>query len=256
MIVFDLVVQESLNEDYMIEDRKIREEVCEANLELVRKGLVFHTWGNVSGIDKEKGIVWIKPSGIPYEKLTPDKIVPVSLTTGKIVSGSLRPSSDTPTHLVLYKSWPELGGIVHTHSLYATAWAQARLELPCYGTTHADDFYGCIPCTRALTEQEVTTNYEENTGKVIIETFRACRIDPLQCGAVLVAAHGPFTWGRNPIEAVHKAIVLEYVAKMAYVMLQINPKALPLEKYILEKHFSRKHGPNAYYGQKENKKEE
>ena len=233
----------------MMKGKELQELVCAANLELARSGLVFSTWGNVSGIDRADGVMWIKPSGVPYDQLTPEKIVPVSLETGEPLQKDWRPSSDTPTHLELYRNWPQIGGIVHTHSLYATAWAQAGMSIPCLGTTHADDFFGAIPCTRRLNPQEVDQNYEQNTGKVIVETFSDLKLDPLQRPGILVNGHGPFSWGKDPHEAVHKAIVLEYIAKMAFLTLQINKETSPLEEYLLQKHFLRKHGPDAYYGQ-------
>lgn len=233
----------------MRKGKDLRESVCAANLELARSGLVLYTWGNVSGIDRTEGIVWIKPSGVPYDQLTPEKIVPVSLESGEALERNWRPSSDTPTHLELYRNWPQIGGVVHTHSLYATAWAQAGTSIPCLGTTHADDFFGPIPCTRRFHQHEVEQDYEKNTGKLIVETFSTSETDPLQCPGVLVNGHGPFTWGKNPQEAVYKAVILEYTAKIAFLTLQIQPNAPSLQKYLLEKHFFRKHGANAYYGQ-------
>lgn len=235
----------------MIAVKDIREIVCEANKKLVTSGLVFETWGNVSGVDRARGVMYIKPSGVPYECLTPGHIVGVSLATGEVVEGSLRPSSDTPTHLKLYRLWPEIGGVVHTHSVYATAWAQARRAIPCLGTTHADDFKGVIPCTDQLTETQVNIDYEEHVGQLIVETFRRMGLRPLECPGVLVAGHGPFTWGRNADEAVHNAIVLEYVARLA-TLTQIIAAGEPqlLEEYVARKHFLRKHGPQAYYGQR------
>jgi len=225
---------------------KLREEVFEANLELQRRGLVVYTWGNVSGIDREQGLVVIKPSGVPYETLTPQQLVIVNLD-GEIVEGDLRPSSDLPTHLELYRNFPNIGGVTHTHSTYATAWAQTMFELPCFGTTHADHFYGAVPCTRPLTNAEVENNYELNTGKVIVETF--ADIDPDAVPAVLVAQHGPFTWGKNAADSVKNSVVLEEVAKMAVFAVSVNPEMRSVPQYLLDKHYLRKHGKNAYYGQ-------
>lgn len=229
---------------------ELKKTVCEANLELPRLGLVIYTWGNVSGIDREKGLVVIKPSGVEYEELTPDKMVVVDLYTGKTVEGSLNPSSDTKTHLELYKAFPETGGIVHTHSTHAVAWAQAGKDIPCYGTTHADYFYGPVPCTRLLTREELEEDYEKSTGTVIIETFRERNIDPVAVPAVICHSHGPFTWGKDPAQAVYHAGVLEEVAKMAILTRQVDEKASPAPQRILDKHYFRKHGANAYYGQK------
>jgi L-ribulose-5-phosphate 4-epimerase len=227
---------------------QLRQEVCRANLDLVREGLVIQTWGNVSGIDREHGLVVIKPSGVPYDGMSPDHMVVVSLETGRVVEGGLRPSSDTPTHLVLYRSFPKIGGVVHTHSLYATAWAQARRKLPSYGTTQADYWYGDVPCTRLLRPNEIKDDYEANTGRVIVETFR--KLDPMQHPAVLVASHGPFTWGQDARDAVHNAVVLEFVARLASETLRVNSDSRPMQSALLDKHFLRKHGPGAYYGQK------
>ncbi len=228
---------------------QLRKEVCKANLDLVAEGLVIQTWGNVSGIDRERGLVVIKPSGVPYDGMKPKHQVVVSLETGEVVEGKLKPSSDTPTHLVLYRAFPEIGGVVHTHSLYATAWAQARKGIPSYGTTQADYWYGDVPCTRLLTPKEIKTDYEANTGHVIVETFKKLKFDPLQHPAVLVASHGPFTWGRDAHDAVHNAVVLEFIARLASETLRINPKTRPMQSALLGKHFLRKHGPSAYYGQ-------
>ncbi|NLW55267.1 MAG: L-ribulose-5-phosphate 4-epimerase [Firmicutes bacterium] len=225
---------------------RLKEQVLEANLELYHRGLVIYTWGNASGIDREQGLVVIKPSGVPYEKLTVDSMVVLTLD-GEIVEGELRPSSDAPTHLGLYRGFPEIGGVVHTHSPHATIWAQANREIPCLGTTHADYFYGAIPCVRVLTKNEVATEYEKNTAQVIVEYFR--NLNYLHLPGVLVAGHAPFTWGRDVNEAVHNSVVLEEIAKMAFASLQLNPKLRPLPKYLLDKHFLRKHGPKAYYGQ-------
>jgi L-ribulose-5-phosphate 4-epimerase len=227
---------------------QLKTDVCQANLDLVAEGLVIQTWGNVSGIDRERGLVVIKPSGVPYDGMKPRHMVVVSLETGKVVEGTLKPSSDTPTHLVLYRAFPKIGGVVHTHSLYATAWAQAREGIPSYGTTQADYWYGEVPCTRLLTPREIKADYEANTGHVIVERFR--KLDPLRHPAVLVASHGPFTWGKDAHAAVHNAVVLEFVARLASETLRINPKAKPMQSVLLDKHFLRKHGPGAYYGQR------
>lgn len=226
---------------------KLKEVVYEANMELPRRGLITYTWGNVSGIDRESGLIVIKPSGVSYDRLTAEDMVIVDLS-GNIVEGKLRPSSDTPTHIELYKAFPALGGIVHTHSTYATAWAQAGKGIPCFGTTHADYFYGEIPCTRALTESEIETEYEKNTGLVIAETFE--KRDPIAMPGVLCKNHGPFTWGKDADEAVHNAVVLEEVARMAMLTCQINGQAAPAPQELQNKHYQRKHGKNAYYGQK------
>lgn len=228
---------------------ELKKKVYEANMDLVRHGLVIFTWGNVSGIDRERGLVVIKPSGVDYDTMTPDDMVVVDLHTGEVVEGSLRPSSDTPTHLVLYRAWPEIGGVVHTHSTYATAWAQAGIDLPNIGTTHADYFHNAIPCTTDMTEAEVKGQYELETGNVIVNRFRLGAIKPVHTPGVLVKNHGPFSWGKNPHEAVHNAVVMEQVAKMAFVAYSVNPR-LTMNPLLVEKHFSRKHGPNAYYGQK------
>lgn len=227
----------------------LKKKVYEANMNLVRHGLVIFTWGNVSGIDRERGLVVIKPSGVDYDTMTPDDMVVVDLHTGEVVEGSLRPSSDTPTHLVLYRAWPEIGGVVHTHSTYATAWAQAGIDLPNIGTTHADYFHNAIPCTADMTEAEVKGQYELETGNVIVNRFRLGAINPVHTPGVLVKNHGPFSWGKDPHEAVHNAVVMEQVAKMAFVAYSVNPR-LTMNPLLVEKHFSRKHGPNAYYGQK------
>ena len=228
----------------------LKQQVYEANMELPRRGLVTYTWGNVSGIDRAGGFVVIKPSGVAYEELTSDKMVVVDLQTGTIVEGSLNPSSDTKTHLELYKAFPALGGIVHTHSHFAVAWAQAGQDIPCYGTTHADYFYGPIPCARHLTAAELEEDYEKNTGKVIVETFQNRNIDPVAVPAVICHSHGPFTWGRDAAQAVYHAVVLEEVAKMALFTRQIDPAAAPAPQSMQDKHYLRKHGPNAYYGQR------
>ena len=228
----------------------LKQQVYEANMELPRRGLVTYTWGNVSGIDRASGLVVIKPSGVEYEELTIDKMVVVDLQTGTIVEGSLNPSSDTKTHLELYKAFPALGGIVHTHSPFAVAWAQAGRDIPCYGTTHADYFYGSVPCARHLTAAELEEDYEKNTGKVIIETFQNRNIDPVAVPAVICHSHGPFTWGKDAAQAVYHAVVLEEVAKMALFTRQIDPAAAPAPQSMQGKHYLRKHGPNAYYGQR------
>ena len=230
----------------MLED--LKKQVCQANLDLVKEGLVIQTWGNASGIDREHDLVVIKPSGVPYAGMMPDHMVVVSLETGKVVDGYLIPSSDTPTHLALYHAFKNIGGIVHTHSLYATAWAQAGKGIPAYGTTQADYWYGEVPCTRLLTPKEIKDAYETNTGRVIVDTF--LKLDPMQHPAVLVASHGPFTWGRDVKEAVHNASVLEFIARLASETLRLNPKTKPMPSALLDKHFLRKHGPKAYYGQK------
>ena len=226
--------------------KTLREEVLDANLELVRRGLVLYTFGNVSGIDRHEGLVAIKPSGVPYEELTPAEIV-ISDLEGTIVEGNLRPSSDLPTHLELYKSFPKIGGVAHTHSEYATAWAQAETPIPCFGTTHADYFHGPVPVTEPLTATEVAGAYELETGKVICRTFS--KVDPEAIPAVLVAGHAPFCWGPTAAAAAHNAVILEYVAKMACHTLSINAESRPLTRALHDKHFLRKHGHNAYYGQ-------
>ncbi len=224
-------------------------EVLEANLELPKAGLVVDTWGNVSAIDRAKGIVVIKPSGVPYEGMKEEHMVVLDLD-GKVLSGRLNPSSDTATHLEIYRSFLHAGGIVHTHSRWATSWAQACRGIPAYGTTHADYFYGEIPCTRKLTKEEIESLYEYNTGKVIVETFFTRKIDPDAVPGVVVAGHGPFCWGRNAADAVHNAIVMEECAMMAIQSQQINPAVQPIEQDLLDRHYLRKHGKNAYYGQK------
>jgi L-ribulose-5-phosphate 4-epimerase len=227
---------------------KLKAQVCKANLDLVVKGLVIETWGNASGVDRERGLMVIKPSGVPYDGMKPKHMVVVSLKTGKVVEGNLKPSSDTETHLVLYRAFPKIGGVVHTHSLFATAWAQAQRGLPAYGTTQADYWHGDVPCTRLLTPAEIKSDYEANTGKIIVETFK--KLDPMQHPAVLVASHGPFTWGKNVADAVHNAGVLEFIAQLASETLRINPKLKPMQSVLLDKHFLRKHGSKATYGQK------
>jgi len=227
----------------------LKQAVYEANMELPKRGLITYTWGNVSGIDRETGLVVIKPSGVSYDDLTPDKLVVLDLN-GNIVEGNLNPSSDTKTHLELYRAYPQIGGIVHTHSPHAVGWAQAGKDIPAFGTTHADYFYGPVPCARELTPEEVEEDYERNTGKVIIETFDGRGIDPVHVPAVICRSHGPFAWGKNPAQAVYHAVVLEEVAKMALCTVQIAPESKPAAQHIQDKHFMRKHGPNAYYGQK------
>jgi L-ribulose-5-phosphate 4-epimerase len=229
---------------------RLKKEVCQANLGLVKEGLVTQTWGNVSGIDRGKGLVVIKPSGVSYSKIAPKHMVVVGLDSGKVVEGELNPSSDTPTHLVLYRAFAGIGGVVHTHSLFATAWAQAKRGIPSYGTTQADYWYGDVPCTRSLTPNEIKTDYEANTGHVIVETFRELKLDPAQHPAVLVASHGPFTWGKDAQAAVHNAVVLDFVARLATETLRVNPRLKPMQAALLDKHFLRKHGPGAYYGQR------
>lgn len=224
---------------------ELKRAVYLANMQLVYHDLVIFTWGNVSGIDREKGLLVIKPSGVEYDAMTADDMVVTDLE-GRVVEGNLKPSSDTPTHIELYKAFPAIGGIVHTHSPWATAWAQAGRPIPALGTTHADYFYGDVPCTRPLTKEEVESAYEVETGKVIVETFR--NLDPLAVPGVIVANHAPFTWGGNPAKAVHNARVLEEVAKMAFHTLQLNPQA-SLDSFLLDKHYMRKHGKDAYYGQ-------
>lgn len=229
---------------------QLKAEVLEANLSLPKYRLVTFTWGNVSGIDRETGYVVIKPSGVEYDEMTAEDLVVVDLD-GTVVEGDLRPSSDTPTHLALYRAFPDIGGIVHTHSPWATSWAQAGLPLPALGTTHADYFYGEIPCTRELTEREVETNYELETGRVIVETYQKNGLDPTAMPGVLVKNHAPFCWGEDAQQAVHHAVVLEEAAKMAFITYQLNPDVRPISQCLLDKHYLRKHGANAYYGQKE-----
>jgi len=228
----------------------LKAQVCRANLDLVAKGLVIETWGNASGIDRKRGLVVIKPSGVAYDGMKPRHMVVVSLADGKVIAGGLKPSSDTPTHLALYRAFPNIGGVVHTHSLFATAWAQACRTLPGYGTTQADYWYGDVPCTRKLKPAEIKKDYEANTGKVIVGTFKKMKFDPAQHPAVLVASHGPFVWGKDAADAVHNAGVLEFIAQLASETLKINPKLKPMQSVLLDKHFLRKHGPGAYYGQK------
>lgn len=227
---------------------KLKQAVYEANMELPKRQLVTFTWGNVSGRDDKTGYFVIKPSGVDYEQMKPDDMVVLDLD-GRIIEGSLRPSSDTPTHIELYKKYPQIGGIVHTHSPWATSWAQAGREIPCYGTTHADYFYGSIPCARSLTKEEIESEYEKNTGLVIIEAFEMHKKDVLAVPGVLCTNHGPFTWGKDAAEAVHNAVVLEEVAKMAFRCEMLNHSIAPAPQMLLDKHYFRKHGKDAYYGQ-------
>jgi len=226
--------------------KTLREEVLEANLELVRRGLVLYTFGNASGIERIQGLVVIKPSGVPYEELTASHMV-ISDLDGTIVDGNLRPSSDLATHLELYKHFPDIGGVAHTHSEYATAWAQAEMPIPCFGTTHADSFHGPVPVTERLSESEIAGDYELETGAAICRTF--AKLDPNAIPSVLVAGHAPFCWGPSAAAAAHNAVILEYVARMAYHTLSINAESRPLGRELHDKHFLRKHGRNAYYGQ-------
>jgi len=226
--------------------KRLKTQVRESNLELPKQGLVKFTWGNVSGIDREQGLVVIKPSGVPYAELTVEDMVVVDLT-GTIVEGKLHPSSDTPTHLVLYQAFDQIGGIVHTHSPWATIWAQAGRSIPALGTTHADYFYGAVPCTRAMSAVEIQADYEHETGTVIVETF--ADLDPSAVPSVLVNSHAPFCWGKDASQAVYHAVVLEEVAKMAYYSLQLKPSLGAMDDHLLAKHYLRKHGTNAYYGQ-------
>ncbi len=229
---------------------KLKEIVCKANIELHSLGLAPFTWGNVSQVDRENGVFAIKPSGVPYSELTPEKIVVVSLADGSVVEGEYNPSSDTPTHYVLYKEFADISGVVHTHSVNASAFAQAGRDIPAYGTTHADFSYTSVPCTRALTEEEVKTEYELNTGKVIVEHFRNEKLDVKSTPAVLVRSHAPFAFGKNASDAVHNAAVLEIVAEMALKTEIINNRVNDIDKYLADKHYFRKHGKDAYYGQK------
>lgn len=227
---------------------KLIKETLQANLDLPKHQLVVFTWGNVSAIDRERGLMIIKPSGVPYDQLEERHMVIVDLD-GKVIGGTYKPSSDTATHLELYRCFPTLGGIVHTHSRWATAWAQANLDLPAFGTTHADYFYGDVPCTRLLTPAEIETDYELNTGRVIIETFEKRSLDPAAVPAVLVAGHGPFAWGTSATDAVHNAVVLEECAMMSLHTRMLNPARPSIDQVLLDKHYLRKHGKNAYYGQ-------
>ena len=227
---------------------QLKQEVWSANMQLPELGLVLFTWGNVSGIDREKGLVVIKPSGVEYAEMKPEDMVVVDLISGDVVEGKMRPSSDTPTHLELYRNFVEIGGVVHTHSRWATVWAQTKRSIPAFGTTHADYFYGDVPCTRLLTAKEISGDYELETGRVIVETFAGR--DPVECPAVLVASHGPFTWGKNAAEAVYHAAVLEEAAALAYLTDSVKePQVTHMQQALLDKHFLRKHGKNAYYGQ-------
>ena len=228
---------------------ELKKKVCNANLELVRRGVVLYTWGNVSEIDRESGLVVIKPSGVDYDGMSPEDMVVVRLSDGEVVEGKYKPSSDTPTHLVLYRAFEDIGGVVHTHSTTAVAFAQSGRDIPALGTTHADYFYGDIPCTRALTKEEVESAYEENTGNVIVETITERGYDPMAIPAILTKNHGPFTWGKDADAAVYHSVVLEKAAEMALKTLVLNPNA-SIDQYVLDKHYMRKHGPNAYYGQK------
>lgn len=229
--------------------QQMKERVFKANLQLPNEGLIKLTWGNVSEINRDLGIIVIKPSGVSYDTMKVNDMVVTDLQGNLIESDSLRPSSDLPTHVVLYRDFPAIGAIVHTHSVHAVQWAQAKRAIPAYGTTHADTFYGNVPCTRDLTEEEITKRYEEATGEVIVETFREKALDPLACPAVLVSGHGPFTWGENVTKAVQNSIVLDEVAKMATVTEQLSPQITRIDQFLLDKHYYRKHGENAYYGQ-------
>ncbi|HET7841324.1 MAG TPA: L-ribulose-5-phosphate 4-epimerase [Terriglobia bacterium] len=230
--------------------QSLREQVLEANLELVRRGLVLYTFGNASGIDRAQGLVAIKPSGVDYDRMKPADLVITDLT-GKVVEGELRPSSDLPTHIVLYNAFPQIGGVAHTHSEYATSWAQARTPIPCFGTTHADSFHGPVRVTAPMDKDAIESAYEENTGHAIVKAFAGA--DPTAIPAVLVANHGPFAWGPDAAAAAHNAVILEAVARMAYFTLGINPDATPVARALHDKHFLRKHGKNAYYGQPRSK---
>lgn len=226
--------------------KKLKESVFLANLELVKEGLVIHTWGNVSGRDKKSGLIVIKPSGVSYKSMKPEDMVVLD-PNGKVVEGSYKPSTDAPTHLLLYKAFNKIGGVVHTHSTYATSWAQAGKSIPAFGTTHADHFYGQVPCSRKLTDEEVNNNYEVNTGEVIIETFKGK--DPMIVPSVLINCHGPFCWGIDPANAVYNAVALEEIARIAFYTVLLGQKE-PVDQFLLDKHFLRKHGDKAYYGQK------
>ena len=227
---------------------ELKKQVCQANLKLHAEGLVVHTWGNVSGVDASRKHVVIKPSGVGYDQMTCEKMVVVSLDDGEVAEGDLVPSSDTPTHLELYRAFEDIGGVAHTHSFHATAWAQAGREIPPLGTTHADQFCGPVPCTRMMSQEEIATEYEANTGRVVVE--RLANFDPMQVFAVLVVGHGPFTWGASVDEAVHNSVMLEYVAHLAAETLRIEPYPKPLRQDLLARHFFRKHGKEAYYGQR------
>ncbi len=228
---------------------ELKKKVCEANLELVRRGIVIYTWGNVSGISEDRKYMVIKPSGVDYDGMSPEDMVVVDIETGERAEGKWKPSSDTDTHLELYRRYPDIKGIVHTHSIHAVAFAQAGISIPALGTTHADYFYGDVPCTRELTREEVEEAYERNTGKVIVETIDGLGYDPMAVPGIIVKNHGPFCWGKSPANAVYNAVVLETVAEMDLKTLLLNPNA-SIARYVLDKHYMRKHGPNAYYGQK------
>lgn len=227
---------------------ELKKDVFEANIELVKKGLVIYTWGNVSGLDRESGLIVIKPSGVDYDNMKAEDMVIVNMQ-GEVVEGHYKPSSDTPTHIVLYKEFSEIGGVVHTHSDWATTFAQTGMDIPAFGTTHADYFYGNIPCARELTKKEVEGEYEKETGNVIVETLIERKINPLNIPAILVKNHGPFAWGKSPANAVYNAVVLEKVAELSYNTITLNRNAKEVNRYLLDKHYMRKHGPNAYYGQ-------
>ncbi len=229
--------------------QSLREQVCQINKDIVKAGLVVLTFGNASGADRQAGVMAIKPSGVDYDALTPDDIVVLSLADGKVLAGNKRPSSDTATHLHLYQNFPNVGGIVHTHSVQATAWAQAHREIPCFGTTHADHCHGPVPVTRPLTAAEIKGDYELNTGKVIVERFTKRKLNPDHVPGVLVAGHAPFVWGPTPAKALENAIAFEAMAEMATLTLAIRPSTKPIPRVLLDKHFLRKHGPKAYYGQ-------
>jgi L-ribulose-5-phosphate 4-epimerase len=228
---------------------RLKQSVFKANLDLVKEGLVIHTWGNASGRDKKTGYIVIKPSGVSYKKMKADDMIVLD-PDGKVIEGRYKPSTDAPTHLLLYRVWNSIGGIVHTHSTYATSWAQAGKSIPPLGTTHADHYYGAVPCSRKLTQKEVSNNYEINTGKIILETMK--KIDPLAVPSVLVNNHGPFCWGTDTEDAVYNAVALEEIARMAFYTVLLGKKE-PADKYLLDKHFKRKHGAGAYYGQKKSK---
>ncbi|MGF2442350.1 L-ribulose-5-phosphate 4-epimerase [Enterobacter ludwigii] len=228
---------------------QLKAEVLAANLALPAHQLVTFTWGNVSAVDRERGLMVIKPSGVEYDVMSAEDMVVVDIATGQVVEGVKKPSSDTPTHLALYRRYPEIGGIVHTHSRHATVWAQAGQDLPAWGSTHADYFYGAIPCTRLMTPAEIAGEYEYQTGEVIIKTFEERDVNPMQIPAVLVHSHGPFTWGKNAADAVHNAVVLEECAFMGLFSRQLAPQLPTMQQELLDKHYLRKHGANAYYGQ-------
>lgn len=229
---------------------QLKQQVLEANLDLPRHNLVVFTWGNVSAVDRESGLMVIKPSGVSYGAMTQDDMVVVNILTGEVIEGSKRPSSDTDTHRALYQAWPQIGGIVHTHSRHATIWAQSGRDIPAWGTTHADDFYGAVPCTRQMHTSEIQGRYEWETGQVIVETFRERQLDPLAIPAVLINSHGPFCWGKTAEEAVHSAVVLEEVAYMGIYSQQLSPELPAMPQPLLDRHYLRKHGSNATYGQK------